>query len=80
MKTIYNTYVTMESQEQCDRMKSLCVENRLPYWDEYIGFISYTNNDSFLFGETNGFGVYIMTPNDKTEVTEKQFIELLKNT
>jgi len=26
MKTIYNTYVVMESQEQCDRMKQLCID------------------------------------------------------
>mgnify|MGYP003402789722 FL=1 len=32
MKTIYNTYVVMESQDQCDRIKQLCIDNNLPIW------------------------------------------------
>ena len=38
MKTIYNVAVLMESQEQCNRMKQLCIDNGLPIWDDDLAF------------------------------------------
>jgi len=86
MKTIYNTYVVMESQKQCDRMRKLCLDNRLPIWI----------NNSFVFSEEFGnqfyytidpyqdlfiYGFTILNNSEhKHEITEQEFIKLLKNT
>jgi len=78
MKTIYNTYVVIKSQEQCDRMKQLCTDNKLLenycdtdfYFDaiykyfQYCEYTFYLGNCSFK----------------KIKITEKEFIKLLKNT
>jgi len=84
MKTIYNTYVKMESQEQCDRMKKVCIENGLPIW----GGFDYTKK--CLFGaninasEGDFYVVNSLTnicsrKNKYTEVTESEWLTLLKN-
>jgi len=87
-KSIYNVYVEMKDQEQCDRMKQLCVDNGLPYWDDETAFeyISRFKICSFTFDkEDNEF--YIINPynaeqwyknNDMSMATEQKFIELLK--
>lgn len=80
--TIYNTFVLMESQEQCDRMKQLCIDNELPYWNDYIAFRMIEKENWF---EYNNFleEFYITSENKKeikskkTQVTEKEFINLL---
>ena len=78
MKTIYNTYVVMESQEQCDRMKQLCIDNGLlentidtdfDFDKKYKYFLSASN--TFYTGSWD-FG--------NTQITEQEFIELLKTT
>jgi len=82
MKTIYNTFVVMESQEQCDRMKQLCIDNGLRIWEcdaaflfedlDYIYFSSqYASKEFFLRTHSEG-------TKNKTQITEQQFIELLK--
>jgi len=86
MKTIYNTYVVMESQEQCDRMKQLCLDNGLPIWDFETSFLFYKElSNQFYYtidptqtGFIYGFTV-LMDSEHKTEITESEFIELLKN-
>jgi len=87
-KSIYNVYVVMQDQEQCDRMKQLCVDNGLPYWDDESAFEHMCRFKicSFTFDkEDNEF--YIINPynaeqwyenNDMLMVTEQEFIELLK--
>jgi len=82
MKTIYNTYVVMESQEQCDRIKQLCIDNGLSYWYDEDAFeysIKENPNNSFAFGIGYEFyvGVYI---GKNEQITEQEFIELLKTT
>jgi hypothetical protein len=85
MKTIYNTYVVMESQEQCDRMKKLCIDNGLPIWnnfefifDKNVGNQFYntidptTNNFSYSF-------TVLYHSEHSTQITEQEFIELLNN-
>jgi len=84
MKTIYNTYVIMESQEQCDRMKQLCIDNGLPIWEDSIAFLFSTKENVFEFLN----GEFYVTSNNSIgkdtnvnfEITEQEFIELLKTT
>ena len=82
MKTIYNTYVLMESQEQCDRMKQLCIDNGLEIWDDDLAFEYQDEENAFGFDdEDNDFFVFAGYTSDltgKTKVTEEEFIELLK--
>lgn len=76
MKTIYNTYVVMESQEQCDRMKQLCIDNNLHIWGWEYAFEK-RNNSVFEYDNLS-FEFYCSTcETDKTQVTEQEFIELL---
>jgi hypothetical protein len=84
--TIYNVYVEMENQEQCDRMKQLCIDNELPIWDEEIAFeITKAKNEKSWFwfekSENEFFIVDLLlgeTPiQEQNKVTEQQFIELL---
>jgi len=49
MKTIYNTYVIMESQEQCDMMKQLCIDNELEILDEEIAFDLFENHNNYFY-------------------------------
>lgn len=79
MKTIYNTYVVMESQEQCDRMKQICIDNGLPIWEHRDGWLWVDSYD--VFSNDLGGNFFILAnknciPNS-TEVTEQEFIELL---
>jgi len=82
MKTIYNTYVVMESQEQCDRMKQLCIDNGLPIWDNKNVWKWIDNDDIFA----NNLGQEFFILADKicvpksSQITESEFIELLKTT
>ena len=78
--TIYNTYVVMESQEQCDRMKQLCIDNNLPIWidedNDDLAFALFELSRFFRYG-INEFYVGSSTYN-KIQVTEQEFINLLK--
>jgi len=90
MKTIYNTYVVMESQEQCDRMKQLCIDNGLPYWDDETAFDYTTYNKICSFNyDIDDKEFYTINPYNEeqwyldeklTEITEQEFIELIKTT
>jgi hypothetical protein len=79
-KTIFNVYVAMTSQEQCDRMKAVCLENGLPIWvndvDPDLAFALFDLSKNFKW---NGIeflvGFYI---ENQTQVTEAEFLELLK--
>lgn len=79
MKTIFNTYVPMESQAQCDRMKQLCIDNGLPIDIRECSKLFYYekelyNDFCFYIGM---FGLWAKII-EHTEVTESEFIELLK--
>lgn len=82
MKTIYNTYVVMESQEQCNRMKQLCVDNELPIWDSNSGWEWIGTDD--IFANNLGDEFFILANKncvpESAQVTEQEFIELLKTT
>lgn len=83
MKTIYNTYVEMESQEQCDRMKQLCIDNGLPIWEDEYAFTFNCNINCFEFVDLEFYitscNIIPETMIGKQKVTEQEFIELLKN-
>jgi len=84
-KTIYSVYVPMESQEQCDRMKKLCLDNELTIWkrkdsflfDSEYGNQFYCTLDPDAEGEINSF-VILFSSEHTTKVTESEFIDLLK--
>ncbi len=79
--TIYNVYVEMESQEQCDRMQKLCIDNDLCIWYNPIAF-DFIKEASFVFNYFE-YEFYVdsfkpIAMKNKTKVTEGQFINLLK--
>lgn len=82
MKTIYNTYVEMESQEQCDRMKQLCIDNGLPY-SKFISAFTYdkTYGNNFYYTILNEGHLFtiLYDSEHKEKITEQQFIKLLQD-
>jgi len=79
MKTIYNVYVPIESQEQANRMKELCLEYELPIWDDKIAFeFNYNRKKYFEFDKTDKDFFITSFPENYTQLTEQEFIELLK--
>ena len=78
MKTIYNTYVVIESQEQCDRMKKLCIDNDLGFYDDFR-IDPEENGTLYIFFEFyNGDFCNYRSHTKEFEVTEQEFKELLK--
>ena len=75
--TIFNTYVLMKSQEQCDRMKQLCIDNDLPIWQSELAFELLL--DEIYFNFVKGSREFYVSSNiqNKTQVTEQEFIKLL---
>jgi len=79
MKTIYNTYIPVTSQEQADRLKAICLEYGLPIWLGQESFDYFQgDNNCFGFGYSSEFYIGIGNYEDKTEITETDFIKLLK--
>lgn len=84
MKTIYNVSVKMECQDQCDRMKQFCIDNKLPY----SGLFTFDDrgvNDCnfFLFHQPFKHLRVEFSINsnylNNIEVTELEFLNLFKN-
>jgi len=74
----------MESQEQCDRMKQLCIDNDLPIWGDEIAFSFYDcikYNLLMVAIAIEQFAIFNteILPIGKSQVTESEFIQLLKN-
>lgn len=83
MKTIYNTYIEVTSQEQADRLKQMCIDNRLPIWEHEVAFI-YIENDSFCcFNISKHFFLFNHKEYTDTQsnekVTEEEFLKLLQD-
>jgi hypothetical protein len=84
MKTIYNTYVKMESQEQCDRMAQLVIDKGLPT-AKHVSPFDLTVKKAIVFSFSipfQQFFSYFKTGLKenyvaKKEITEDEFIELL---
>lgn len=82
-KSIYNVYVVMDSQETCDRMKQLCIDNGLPIWSFKCGWEfdnTYVGSHQFGFWDNEDFFIGLDANKNYTQVTESEFIELLKTT
>ena len=76
--TIFNTYVPMVDQVQCDRMKQLCIDNGLPIWDDFRFETKAKDFYKFFYRDIEDFCNWKENSHDFEKVTEQQFIELLK--
>jgi len=80
-KSIYEVYVPMVDQAQCDRMKQVCIDNGLPYWK--ISFAFRFSKPSHVFGYDSGSKTFFVwsvdDEEDSIQVTEKKFLQLLSN-
>lgn len=81
-KTIFNTYVVMESQEQCDRMKQVCIDNKMPNNLNHYGLFDFNKKGiKFIYApKSKIFSVYFgeLSNSSNEEVTEDRFLQLLK--
>ena len=87
-KNIFNVYVEMQDQAQCDRMKQLCVDNGLPIWEDENSFDITSRKDEkswFWYDEIeNEYFIVdlrideIPLDSPSCEATKIEFIELLK--
>jgi hypothetical protein len=77
-KTIFTVAVPMQDQEQCDRMKAVCLENGLPIPFDERNFILDINNKHFAYSEFQDLFFIFSEQTGKTQVTEAEFLELLK--
>ena len=80
-KTIYNVAVLMDSQEQCNRMKQLCLDNGLPmstHKDDYKFVNNPIQKNCFRFSkQLKCFAIWWLDCFNIL-ITEAEFIELLK--
>jgi len=76
-KTIFNVYVAMTSQEQCDRMKAVCLENGLNK-EIYDSDFDFSEIYRFFLFAMDGFFI-ASSKYSNTQVTEAEFLELLKD-
>lgn len=76
--SIYEVYVNIEDQPQADRMKQICIDYGLPYLK---------NDFAFYIDEFNYYFSFVMDDflicsnwliESKTQVTESEFLELVK--
>lgn len=89
-KTIYNTFIRVTSQEQCDRLKQVCIENGLPMWvgDDNFIYHNFLGNQFYASIDPNKKGYFLgftvlFNSEHETEVTESEWMQLLaeeKNT
>lgn len=76
--SIYEVYVNIEDQEQADRMKQICIDYGLPYWGSADAFLLIKDFKYFsFFGKDCWIGSKHLIDN-KTQVTESEFLELVK--
>lgn len=84
-KSIFTVFVPItEGQEQCERLKQICIDNGLPIWGmdcafEYTGkenvFSCYRKPLEFSISATKAHCLN----KGYTQATEAEFIELLKD-
>jgi len=75
--TIYNVYVRVKTRKMTQRLKMLCLENNLPIATNFDGF-RFELSKTFYF-ENDKFVMWMTKPDNQQEVTESEFIQLLKN-
>ena len=76
MKTIFNTYIEIESQEQADRLKKVCIDNELDCWPSEDTFVLDENYKHF--GCYKGYFDIWNLSIGYTQVTETEWMQLLK--
>ena len=75
-KSIFTVYVPItKGQEQADRLKQICIDNRLKYHDD---FKPYDNDYGYFYCWDDKFCNWKTPLSNDTQVTEAEFIELLK--
>jgi len=66
MLNIYNTYVLMQSQSDCDEAKAICGEYGLPCWSDGFKLDIHYNR----FGSYKGnFGIWSLPNKEKISLT-----------
>lgn len=78
--TIFEVFVPMESQEQVSRFEKICIDNDLKIWSIIFQYWKYLQQNNF-FGydpKINEFVIHEEAKKDKTQATETEFLELLK--
>jgi len=75
-KNIFNVYVVMDSQANCDRMKQVCVENDLND-NIYESDFEFSDKYRYFLSAMTGFYVASQTYSN-SKVTEQEFLQLLK--
>lgn len=80
-KTIFNVYIEPTGQEQCNKLRNICIENKLPYNNRGGYAFQYIDKyDSFAYSqEMKEFFVLSNKPKGFTKVSETEFMQLLKN-
>jgi hypothetical protein len=79
MKTIFNVYVPMQDQAQCDRMKQVCIDNGLGISKYSSSFEFYKDGKTMYFRASIPSKLFFVSFFDYgQEVTESEFINLLK--
>ena len=79
--SIYEVYVNIEDQPQADRMKQICIDYGLPYWNDSCAFtFNEEFGNHFYYSESSigGDGFCVLWHSSKTKVTESEFLELVK--
>ena len=76
-KSIFTVFIPVESQEQSDRLKQICIDNGLEYGKEVLDFMP---SKDLFFRYSDIFQEFqLWLYNDKyAQSTEAEFIELLK--
>lgn len=75
--TIYNVYVKMKSQAQCDRFKKLCIDNNLRIWDDFRIYPSNSEAYLFFYCYDGDFCNWKENIEHYKKVSEKEFKNLL---
>jgi len=78
--SIFEVYVLMQDQKQCNRMKQICVDNGLKIGSHSKDFEFIIRNgevNTFRNSLIHGFGIWWLDK-DLTQVTETEFLQLLK--
>ena len=84
MKSIYEIYVPVTSQEQADRLKAICIEYGLPIWEHKVAFMC-ESEENWLEYIRSQKQFYVTVSNNeftnfdnKTPITESEFLLLAK--
>jgi len=76
--TIFNVYVPMENQGQCDRMKQLCIDNNLRIWNDKCAYKYSDLGQRFEYSIGAKEFWCTLCEENEIKVTESEFIDLLK--